>query len=144
MADLTTDQNNVLDQLAQFLSDNGLPASLLNFIRTAVVNSEGPSQILMELRQTPEYKAAFPENALREANGFSFMPESQILSYRDEAKRLSMHYLGTQPSDADIANAIGQIRQVVAASANERRRYLVIASGTPKEIGPPVQRQVLP
>ena len=50
----------------------------------------------------------------------------------------------SSPAGTAIANAIGQIRQVVAASANERRRYLVIASGTPKEIGPPVQRQVLP
>ena len=47
----------------------------------------------------------------------------------------------SSPAGTAIANAIGQIRQVVGADAKERRRYLVIAAGTPKDVGAPVQRQ---
>ncbi len=50
----------------------------------------------------------------------------------------------SSPSGTAVANAIGQIRQVVEASAKDDRRYLVVARGTPKEIGEPVQRQVQP
>ena len=50
----------------------------------------------------------------------------------------------SSPSGTAVANAIGQIRQVVGPGAKEQRRYLVIASGTPKDVGAPVQRQVQP
>jgi hypothetical protein len=48
----------------------------------------------------------------------------------------------SNPAGAAIVNSVGPIRQVVAADAMESRRYLVIAPGTPKNIGQPVQRQV--
>lgn len=48
----------------------------------------------------------------------------------------------SNPAGAAIINTIGQIRQVVAESQKETRRYLVIAPGAPKEMGPPVQRQL--
>jgi YVTN family beta-propeller protein len=48
----------------------------------------------------------------------------------------------SSPAGTAIANAIGQIRQVVGPDAKEQRRYLVIAAGTPKDVGAPVQRQV--
>ena len=46
------------------------------------------------------------------------------------------------PAGASIINSIGPIRQVVGPEAKDSRRYLVIAKGTPKDIGEPVQRQV--
>jgi YVTN family beta-propeller protein len=48
----------------------------------------------------------------------------------------------SNPAGAAVVNSVGPIRQVVAADATETRRYLVIAPGTPKNIGQPVQTQV--
>jgi hypothetical protein len=50
----------------------------------------------------------------------------------------------SSPSGTAVANGIGPIRQVVAPEAMDQRRYLVIAEGTPKDIGPLVQRQLAP
>jgi len=47
----------------------------------------------------------------------------------------------TNPAGAAIVNAVGPIRQVVQSDAPAVRRYLVIARGTPSEIGPVVQAQ---
>ncbi|WP_116139469.1 YncE family protein [Trinickia diaoshuihuensis] len=54
----------------------------------------------------------------------------------------------TNPAGAAIVNAVGQIRQAVAAAdpgsaPNDRRRYLVIAPETDGKIGVPVQTQAL-
>lgn len=46
------------------------------------------------------------------------------------------------PAGAAIINSVGPIRQVIGSEAQTSRRYLVIAPGTPKDIGQPVQRQV--
>ena len=48
----------------------------------------------------------------------------------------------SNPAGAAIVNSIGPIRQVVEAAAKESRRYLVIAPGTPKDVGKPIQIQV--
>jgi YVTN family beta-propeller protein len=48
----------------------------------------------------------------------------------------------TNPAGSAIVNAIGPIRQLVQASAPGQRQYLVILSGTPEELGAPVQVQV--
>jgi hypothetical protein len=48
----------------------------------------------------------------------------------------------SNPAGAAVINSIGPIRQVVAADAAESRRYLVIAPGTPKNVGQPVQTQI--
>ena len=47
----------------------------------------------------------------------------------------------TNPAGAAIVNAVGPIRQIVQTSEPAPRRYLVIADGTPKNIGAPVQVQ---
>ena len=48
----------------------------------------------------------------------------------------------TNPAGAAVVDAIGPIRQIVRASTPADRRYLVIASGTPAQLGPVVQMQV--
>ncbi len=48
----------------------------------------------------------------------------------------------TNPAGAAVVDAIGQIRQIVRAPTPAERRYLVIASGTPAQLGPVVQTQV--
>jgi YVTN family beta-propeller protein len=50
----------------------------------------------------------------------------------------------SNPAGAAIVNSVGPIRQVIQATAKESRRYLVIAPGTPQDLGRPVQRQVQP
>jgi YVTN family beta-propeller protein len=47
----------------------------------------------------------------------------------------------TNPAGASIVNALGPIRQIVQGSGATPRRYLVIASGTPDQVGSPVQVQ---
>lgn len=47
----------------------------------------------------------------------------------------------SNPAGAAIVNAVGPIRQIIEAKATAIQRYLVIASGTAKEIGQPVQIQ---
>ncbi|HEX9484143.1 MAG TPA: hypothetical protein VF929_06160 [Gemmatimonadaceae bacterium] len=48
----------------------------------------------------------------------------------------------TNPAGAAIVNAVGPIRQVVRGEGSTPRRYLVIVSGTPGQLGSPVQVQV--
>jgi YVTN family beta-propeller protein len=48
----------------------------------------------------------------------------------------------TNPAGSAIVNAVGPIRQVVRGENGISRRYLVIVSGTPDQLGAPVQLQV--
>ncbi len=48
----------------------------------------------------------------------------------------------TNPAGSAVVNAVGPIRQVVQNSNGAERRYLVIASGTPTQLGAVVQRQI--
>lgn len=47
----------------------------------------------------------------------------------------------TNPAGAAIVNAVGPIRQIVQGSGKDARLFLVIASGTPSQLGPRVQTQ---
>lgn len=107
MADPQFDESDVRAQVSQFLQSYGLPSTLMDFVTNAMVNGWGNDQIITELRQTPEYKAAFPEQDVRKGNGFDYMPESQILAYRDSAKNLAANYLGVKVQNSDIAGLIG-------------------------------------
>jgi YVTN family beta-propeller protein len=49
----------------------------------------------------------------------------------------------TNPAGAAIVNTVGPIRQVVEVSTPETRRYLVIAPGSPEQLGRPLQLQTL-
>ncbi len=47
----------------------------------------------------------------------------------------------TNPAGSAIVNAVGPIRQIVDGEGRTRRRYLVIVSGLPGQLGPPAQVQ---
>jgi hypothetical protein len=47
----------------------------------------------------------------------------------------------TNPAGSAIVNAVGPFRQVVGGEAQIQRRYLVIVSGNPSQLGPAVQIQ---
>ncbi len=49
----------------------------------------------------------------------------------------------TNPAGAAIVNAIGPIRQVTRTDAGASRRYLVVVSGKPGELGSVVQMQTV-
>ena len=102
------ERQNILDQLTTFLDDNELPRSLLSFIQGALANKWSFSKIVAELRATPEYKAAYPENDLRQQRGLSWMAEGEIRAYRDEAKRLAREYMGVDVTNQEIAQLIGR------------------------------------
>lgn len=93
--------------LMQFLQENGLPTSLMSFIEQAIAQSKPYSQIIVELRQTPEYLAAYPENAMRMERGFDWIPEAQIRAYRSEARRIAEAYLGITITNQEIAQLLG-------------------------------------
>jgi len=64
-------------------------------------------------------------------------------------KSLGLQMAKASPDDiagafdlAAIVDAIGPIRQIVRAGTPVERRYLVIAAGTPAQLGPVVQTQV--
>jgi len=47
----------------------------------------------------------------------------------------------TNPAGAAIVNTIGPIRQVTQSTGTTPKRYLVIATGTPAQLGESVQVQ---
>ncbi len=99
----TQQRADVRGALQTFLTENQLPTSLTGFIESALQQNLSMEEVVAQLRQTPEYKAAYPENDIRVANGLAWMPESQIRAYRDEAKRIAQSTLGVNVSNGDIA-----------------------------------------
>lgn len=99
---------NLIASFEEFLRDNELPGSLIDFIKEALADKKPSSQIIAELRQTPEYKLAYPENDIRQQRGLTWMPESEIRAYRDEAKRLSREYMNVDATNEEVAMLIGR------------------------------------
>ena len=104
--DTNAEDEDTLALLTQFLQEWGL-TDLLPFVEQALQNGWSYNRILLELRKTPEYLAAFPENGLRTEGGYSWMSEADILQYRNEAKRLANQYFGADLTKDEIANLIG-------------------------------------
>lgn len=99
---------DVRDALREFLFQNELPESLMDFATTMLADGASYAEIVAKLRETPEYKSAYPENDLRRQNGFSWIPESQIRALRDQFRRLTDVYLGTDVSNTEIADLIAR------------------------------------
>lgn len=108
-------------EFQMFLRENELPETLMAFIQDALVQGMGYNEILLRLRETPEYQAAYPENALRLEAGYEWWSEAQIRAYRSEARRLVAEYLGiTNVSNDEIADLIAGN---VSLSEWERKLY---------------------
>jgi len=100
---------DVRDLLANFLTENELPSSLMGFITSALAQKWSYGRIVAELRQTSEYKAAYPENELRRQKGFDAWSEAEIRQFRSEARRLAHEYVGVDDlSNAEISQMIGK------------------------------------
>jgi hypothetical protein len=98
---------DVRETLRAFLIENQLPVSLMGFIEDALTQNKPFAQVVAELRETPEYKAAYPENDLRIQNGFDWRPEAEIRAYRSEFRRIADAF-GFTASNTEIANFFAQ------------------------------------
>lgn len=104
----TNTGDDIRQILVGFLHDNDLPDSLITFINDALAQGMGATEIVARLRETPEYKAAYPENDLRRAAGFSWMPESQIRAARDEIRRITRDLVNVTLSPQETSAIIAK------------------------------------
>jgi hypothetical protein len=102
----TPEQSQLLAQISSLLQQWSLPPTLVSFIQSEITASKSYDEILNDLRSTAEYKAAFPENPQRIANGYSALSEQQILEYRDQAKQIAKNTLGIDVSNSEITGLI--------------------------------------
>ena len=82
----TADQQNALDIINQTLAQYGL-SSLSGWAWQQIIQGSSPSQVTLQLYQRPEFKAAFPEIALREQNGLPAISPADIINYRNQAQQ---------------------------------------------------------
>lgn len=100
-------QQSLLARITQLLQQWNLPTSLTSFIQDEIVSAKSYDEIINDLRSTPEYQTAFPENKMRLDNGFSPWSEAQILEYRDQARQTAQSLLGiSNVTNDEIANLI--------------------------------------
>lgn len=119
----TPEQNNLLAQISQLLTQWSLPTSLTSFIQGEITANKGYDEIINDLRNTSEYKAAFPENPERIKNGYSAWSEQQILEYRDQAKQMLASTLGiTDFSTSEISHLIANNKSL-SEWANDLQAY---------------------
>lgn len=107
------EQRDIRERLRAILADMGLPGSLMSFIEEAIQQKKTFEQIVLELRQTPEYRAAYPENFIRQELGFSWLPEAQIRALRDQFRTMTRSILGVELSSEEIAQLIGRDKSPV-------------------------------
>ena len=106
-------REDIRQLLREFLEENELPTSLMNWVESALSQGWNADRIIYELRRTPEYLQAYPENAERLRLGFDWMPEAEIRAYRSEARRLSHEYFGYAPSNTEISELIVRNKSLV-------------------------------
>src|SRR5436190_18401227 len=80
-------QQDAYADLVNILGDYGL-ASLAPWAWNEIIQGASETQVLLDMRQTPEFKAAFPEIAMREKAGLPAISPGEIVSYRNSAIQL--------------------------------------------------------
>lgn len=69
------------------LANYGLE-SLAGFVRDSLISGKSEQEILFELRDTPEFKAEFPEIEERRKAGKAAISPGEIIAYRQQAAQL--------------------------------------------------------
>ena len=99
-------KENLLAYIEDIFAQYGLNTpGLLEFARNAIALGWDANRIMIEIRKHPDYLA----DPLRAANmdnarsGRGFMPEGQLIAYKNEARRLATQYGFAEPSDNYIA-----------------------------------------
>lgn len=87
-------------------------SNLSGFVEKAITEGWGYEETLVNLRESPEYKAAFPEVALRRERGLAHMSELEILQARGEIRRLTREYAGVDPTSQEISSVIASNKSV--------------------------------
>ena len=87
MADLTTDQNNQLAVLTEFLKRYNL-TGLEGNVKDWIINGYNSERIDLELRGTDTFKQAFPEIEARRAKGLPAVSVDDVVNYRQTVKEV--------------------------------------------------------
>lgn len=86
-SNLSGTQRDAYAYLADLLNQYGL-GSLSKFVITELTAGRSQAEIALDLQQTPEFKAAFPEIEARKAAGLPALSPGEIVSYRNSATQL--------------------------------------------------------
>jgi hypothetical protein len=79
---------DALAVIKQTLADYGLPATLADWAWGLITSGASASEVLLELRNRPEFKAEFPEIEARQKAGLAPLSPGEIVSYRRSARQL--------------------------------------------------------
>lgn len=82
------------------LAQYGLPDSLATWAWSEIVTGKGINEVLLDLRQRPEFKQAFPEIDARQKAGLAPLSPAEIVSYRQQARQM-MKAAGLPPGFYD-------------------------------------------
>jgi hypothetical protein len=105
-ADETEFNEDAFQIINTYLREWGLD-SLTPWVEQMLRIGASEDRVMLELRDQPAYQQAFPEQAMRKANGLRLMPEAEILQYRDDAQMIARTRMGLRLSDREVANLIG-------------------------------------
>lgn len=93
-------QRDALALIQQTLADYGLPASLADWAWQEIVAGKGEAQVLLDLRQRPEFKTRFPGIDLRQKAGLAPISPAEYVAY-EQAARQTMRAAGLPPGMFD-------------------------------------------
>lgn len=83
----TADQQNALAYIQTVLDQYGL-GGLSQWAWQEIVSGKSESQVLLDMQQTPEFKAAFPEIQQRLDAGLPAISPADVINYRTQARQI--------------------------------------------------------
>lgn len=86
----TAAQRDALALIRTTLAQYGLPDSLADWAWSEIVAGKGTNEVLLDLRQRPEFKQAFPEIDARQKAGLAPLSPGDIINYREQARQMMM------------------------------------------------------
>jgi hypothetical protein len=104
----TAEDNRVV--LTNFLESYGLKG-LDSFITNAITNSWTPDRIDLELRNTDQFKQAFPEIEERKKNGLPAIAPADVINYRTQVKSIMFNAglpAGFYDDPSDFVDLLGK------------------------------------
>lgn len=81
-------QRDALALIRNTFAQYGLPDSLADWAWGEIVAGKGNAEIMLDLRQRPEFKAEFPEIEARQKAGLSALSPGDIISYRANVRQM--------------------------------------------------------
>jgi hypothetical protein len=81
-------QRDALALIRTTLAQYGLPDSLADWAWSEIVAGKGNAEIMLDLRQRPEFKTEFPEIDARTQKGLAPLSPAEIIAYRQQARQI--------------------------------------------------------